>query len=356
MAIYKHNDNPNTVVRFLRKIYNPVGFKKGYNAILAFISLGYLLGFCLSQVQSFNVWGYWISNSAPGEPWAYSTKGMLYKVSVTMHIVTVIPAGILATLQFLPIIRYKLLLFHRINGYIVMLLVLLFSVTGTIISKVAFGGDFTTQLFSGIFGIAVMLSTTLAYINIKRLQIEQHRAWMMRAWVYSSCIITLRLIQIIAANIVGMIPDSYRQISCEQIDSVGGEAAALYASCDADPSGWAAVKMDFAGNGVVEIMAALQGTFGGAGILAFILHAIGIELYLHLTPAEAERLRKVSYERQLERGFKHPGSAGLTSDRLGDAEWTPPRKEVEAAQEMPVAEVRGDDESIYSQQGQTLAL
>lgn len=43
-------------------------------------------------------------------------------------------------------------------------------------------------------------------------------------------------------------------------------------------------------------------------------------MQLHLTPREAERLRKVSYSRQLEAGMNHPGSAGLTADRLGDAE------------------------------------
>lgn len=148
------------------------------------------------------------------------------------------------------------------------------------------------------------------------------RAWMMRAWVYSGSIITLRLIQIIASVIIGTISDSYRSISCQQLASVG--AAEEYVSCAADPNGWTAVRMDFDGVGVAEVMAALQGTFAGAGLLALFLHAIGIELYLHLTPAEAERLRKVSYERQLERGLKRPGSAGLTSDRLGDAVWTPP--------------------------------
>lgn len=57
MAIYKHNDNPNVVVRSLRKVYNPVGFKKGYNALLAFISLGYILGVSLSQVQKIRCLG-----------------------------------------------------------------------------------------------------------------------------------------------------------------------------------------------------------------------------------------------------------------------------------------------------------
>ena len=78
MAIHKHNPNPNILVRSLRKIYKPVGFKKGYNAILSFITLGYLVGFCLSQVRSFNVWGYWATSASapappsaagPGKPW-----------------------------------------------------------------------------------------------------------------------------------------------------------------------------------------------------------------------------------------------------------------------------------------------
>jgi uncharacterized membrane protein len=327
MAIHKHNPNPDIIVRSLRKVYNPVGFKKGYNAILSFITLGYLVGFCLSQVQSFNVWGYWaISGSAPGEAWAYTSKGLLYKTAITLHIVTVIPSGFLAALQFLPIIRHKALLFHRLNGYLVMLLVLCLSVSGMISSKVAFGGDFATQCLAGSVGLATLAATVLAYVNIKRLQIEQHRAWMMRAWVWAASIITLRIIQIIATRIIGRIPDSYRMLACQQIDSVTGPGSSgeLYPSCTADPFGWTAVRMDLKSGVVAEIMGALQGTFGASGFLAFFLHALGIELYLHLTPAEAERLRLVSYERQVERGWRSAGSAGLTADRLGDAEWTPP--------------------------------
>ena len=45
---------------------------------------------------------------------------------------------------------------------------------------------------------------------------------------------------------------------------------------------------------------------------------------LRLTPAETERLRNVSYQRQIEAGMRDPGRAGLTTDRLGDApRWAP---------------------------------
>lgn len=97
-----------------------------------------------------------------------------------------------------------------------------------------------------------------------------------------------------------------------------------------------AVFADMDGMSAANAGAALDLNFGMALWLAFAIHAIGVEVYvshhacdchvrtlictqLQLTPREAERLRQVSYTRQLEAGMHHPGSAGLTADRLGDA-------------------------------------
>ena len=75
-----------------------------------------------------------------------------------------------------------------------------------------------------------------------------------------------------------------------------------------------------------EVGAALGLSFGMGLWLAIIVHALGVECYLWLTPAEATRLRNVSYERQLEAGSNKPGNAGLTVDRFGDAdEFVPAR-------------------------------
>ena len=58
--------------------------------------------------------------------------------------------------------------------------------------------------------------------------------------------------------------------------------------------------------------------------VAIFLHVVGVEIYLALTPREGQRLRMVSYERQLAAGFRNPGSAGLVVERLGDADhWAP---------------------------------
>ncbi|RYC60252.1 hypothetical protein CHU98_g5959 [Xylaria longipes] len=67
-----------------------------------------------------------------------------------------------------------------------------------------------------------------------------------------------------------------------------------------------------------------------AGTLALVLHAVLVEIYLHLTPAETARLRRISYQRQLERGYKNPGSAGVVAQWLGDAEkWHPSTSSVQ---------------------------
>ena len=60
------------------------------------------------------------------------------------------------------------------------------------------------------------------------------------------------------------------------------------------------------------------------------MHVIGVEIYLKLTPREGERLRILSYDRQLAAGFKNPGSAGLVAERWGDAApWVPPQQRAE---------------------------
>ena len=47
---------------------------------------------------------------------------------------------------------------------------------------------------------------------------------------------------------------------------------------------------------------------------------VGVEIYLALTPAESERLRRVSYERQLAAGYENPGNGGTTVSKWGDAD------------------------------------
>jgi hypothetical protein len=185
----------NGFVRAARKVYNPVGFTKGYNFVLWFIFAGALLGFSLARMPYLNFYGTFCptdgsgssdSGGAPGECWHYMTKRH-EEIGIIMHLVTIIPASFLAVFQFVPVIRHKVLLFHRINGYVVILLALVSTVGALMIARHAFGGGMETQIAVGLMSILFVGSLVMSYINVKRLQIEEHRAWMLRAWFYVSC-------------------------------------------------------------------------------------------------------------------------------------------------------------------------
>ena len=327
MAPYTHNPNPNAFVRFMRQAYNPIGFKKGYNFILFFIFAGAMLGFCLARLEYLSIDGLFKKGAAPGEFYYYDAK-KYRKIGIALHLYCILPAGILVCFQFVPAIRHKALLFHRLNGYAIITL-LTGGVAGALmIARHAFGGTMTSQALVGVLAIATIGSTAMAYYNIKVLQIDQHRAWMLRCWFYAGSIITLRLIQVLSAVIISALGGFYIAMPCQQIAYMGGNINA-YAACRADSNAQAAVMANLeTTTGAEQAAASLQLSFGMAGMLSLLMHAIGIEIYLKLTPAESERLRKVSYERQLERGFSRPGSAGLTVDRLGDSEpWVPPTPE-----------------------------
>ena len=110
------------------------------------------------------------------------------------------PTTLIAVPQFVPIIRYKALILHRINEYMVVVLLLLSNVGSLMITRHSFGGGFETQVLVGVLAIITTVGTLSAYYNIMRLQIDQHRAWMIRTWSYAASIITLRLIMIISTS------------------------------------------------------------------------------------------------------------------------------------------------------------
>ncbi|KAG9943338.1 hypothetical protein KCU85_g8763, partial [Aureobasidium melanogenum] len=318
----------NGFVCYMRHVYNPLGFSKGYNAILAFLALGYLLGFTLARLQYLLFNGVFCNpnsaggtGAAPGE--CYYWSQVPFKIGMKLHLYTILPASLLVILQFIPVIRHKIILFHRMNGYAIVILSLVSNAGTIIITRHAFGGDFATQTWTGAMVILTTVGYIMAWVNIKLLQIDQHRAWMLRF----STIITIRIIMIISAQIISMSRDWYTVRPCAQIAFALGEneTLAAYPQC-ADyfngnaPNLPVIVTADFSSDNSMELSAALGIPFGAAGWLALLLHTLAIETYLRLTPKESDRLRQVSYERQLEKGMSRPGYAGLVPERFGDAE------------------------------------
>ncbi|KAL8868833.1 MAG: hypothetical protein Q9174_004724 [Haloplaca sp. 1 TL-2023] len=321
----------NGFVRRIRKVYKPLGFQKGYNFALWLISGGALFGFILPRLQYFSIGGKFKENTMPGE-WYHLRDGH-ERIGITLHLLTVIPLGFLLVFQFIPWVRYHALLFHRVNGYIILLLLLVSNVGALMIARHSFGGEIETQVAVGVLAILTTGSALLAYISIRRLQIDQHRAWMIRMSFYSGTIVTVRIIMIISALIISKVGGYYQATKCDKIAyifEVEGDQAgfrekfpACFAADGTIIDGWIAVEAVL-GNSAANVGASLGVCFGTAVWLGLVMHGIGVEVYLALLPKEGERLRKVSYQKQLKAGYRNPGSAGLTSDRLGDADvWQP---------------------------------
>lgn len=192
MGVISEKPSGNGFVRAARKLYHPVGFTKGYNFVLWFIFAGALMGFSLSRMPYMNFDGVFCSmkekgglHAGPGECFYYR-KNFHERVGIILHLVCILPAGFLVCFQFVPKIRHVAIIVHRINGYAVILLSVAATIGALMISRHAFGGDLPTQALMGVLAIMFIGSMAIAYINIKRLQIEQHRAWMLRAWFYVS--------------------------------------------------------------------------------------------------------------------------------------------------------------------------
>ncbi|CAE6525619.1 unnamed protein product [Rhizoctonia solani] len=305
---------PNPFVR----LFQALGFKKGYNFVLWFIFGGAMVGFALARYMYLNP-SHMINGIAPGE--GYWFQRGVYRVGIILHVATTLTAGIIAVTQFVPIIRYKVIIVHRILGYVSLFLLVVGTGSAFAIMRRSFGGDLSIQTAVIVLGTMTLVSALIAWINIKRLQIDQHRKWMLRTWFYAGSIITVRIVMIITAQIVATIGQYLTLWNCGEvlyaIDNNSTRLTEFYPMCTGDLES-VVVPVPAVWTIGLTVGSTLRASFGPAVWISLVLHAVGVEIYIHLTPGEAARLRKVSYQRQLEAGMSRPGSMGTTSDRLGD--------------------------------------
>lgn len=65
---------------------------------------------------------------------------------------------------------------------------MLSNVGALMIARKTMGGGIDIQAWIGLMAILTTGGLTLALYNIKRLQLDQHRAWMIRTWFYVSLV------------------------------------------------------------------------------------------------------------------------------------------------------------------------
>ncbi|KAJ7037063.1 hypothetical protein C8F04DRAFT_924777, partial [Mycena alexandri] len=90
-----------------------LGFKERYSLINFFIWGGALLGFCLARSLAMNP-GRTAGLMPAGEWYWLSQKP--YKSNLFIHVYLSTFGGIGALLQFLPVLRRRKIILHRLNG------------------------------------------------------------------------------------------------------------------------------------------------------------------------------------------------------------------------------------------------
>jgi uncharacterized membrane protein YozB (DUF420 family) len=86
-----------------------------------------------------------------------------------------------------------------------MILVFLSMPGALMVMRHASGGGLDFQAAVVGLSAAVSFALIMGYVNIKRLQIDQHRKWMLRAMIWMSLIISARMLMFIVAQIVSSV-------------------------------------------------------------------------------------------------------------------------------------------------------
>ncbi|KAJ1328237.1 DUF2306 domain-containing protein [Microdochium nivale] len=302
-----------------KKLMGITGFTKGYNLAIWLVFGSLTALFSMYRMPSISINHFCVpGNSIPGDCVNYDLPSR-HRTGIWLHLASVLPASLLALTQFVPAIRRRALNVHRYVGYTVWTLSITGSVGMFMLLDEAAGGHVETQAIGAVLTFLFLASTLRAVVAIKQLRIDQHRAWMLRSWIYAWCIVTMRPIFILLALAISKFGNFHVALPCHKIEYVLANAkvpdpnitlAATFPDCTpymsgADPAKMAIVRANLLGS-IVERTAVLNMSFGTATWIALVIHAVLVELYLNYTPDEALRLKKYSHTRRVAAGLVKP--------------------------------------------------
>ena len=144
------------------KFHSFLGFNKSYNAILFCIfAFPFFTFILLRGSQCVSIHGFRIPEGPPGS--LYWFQDGRRRLAISIHIAAIVPCASLMLLQFIPAIRQKRPLFHRINGRIVLMLLLTSSIGVLMIARRRFGGTGGAQTNVGVLVKISRVEAALSY-------------------------------------------------------------------------------------------------------------------------------------------------------------------------------------------------
>ncbi|KAI0456765.1 hypothetical protein F5B21DRAFT_502062 [Xylaria acuta] len=253
----------------------------------------------------------------PGECF-YFLRSRVARLAITAHLWCVLPASILAAVQFVPAVhRPPLLRIHRAIGYSSIALALAGSLSTLPIIRHTFGGDLAAQAATGLLLLLFVVAQVAGYVSIRRHDVYHHRHWMLRSWFYvclrqsrlpvfifftwiAGTIISMRIIMAPAAVAISLIGGYYLAMPCDKINSILGsrqETLQWYPECSpyftgGDVGRRVIVDADVFGPNAVPLAAAFNLSYGMGAWLALFSHVVGVEIQSPKRPVTAESATK----------------------------------------------------------------
>ncbi|KIM81594.1 hypothetical protein PILCRDRAFT_821370 [Piloderma croceum F 1598] len=269
-----------------------LGFKEKYSLALLIFFGGALIGFCLGRTMMMSPAN--VRELTVSGEWFWYRKAV-YKPCIFIHIYASIISGIFAVFQFIPAIRRRAVILHRINGYMTLALLIPSTICGSVVARRAFGGDLNVQSAFYTDGILIVFSAGMGITNVRRTR--THRKWMLRTVAFASVPITARLTTISARHIISDIGSYYAVWRCDQLRYVMtdvDEVSQLYPQCTQPGVNLAktfvAVHAAVKGNGL-EYGSTVRLTFGMSLWIAIVIHVIGVEIYIRKTESSNQHRR-----------------------------------------------------------------
>ncbi|KAF5012004.1 hypothetical protein FDECE_1919 [Fusarium decemcellulare] len=274
---------------------NLLGFPGGRTPVPFLVFAGFLFLFSTLQLPFIDVDNVFCGKdpwASPGECYWFGRPGIT-RTGIRLHLATMLPAGALVCLQFVPALRQpRFARYHRMNGYVVLALSAIGTIGALMVEKRAFGGPFSARIGTYIMAVSFATAMAMGMISIKKRQFDRHRAWMLRGWFYAGSIITMRIILIGTAIIVGSRGSVSQNLSCDLIqhldDTNLSEVKRLPPNCSPyltgeDPGQEVLYKANWDPSDLPGLAVALRTGYLVGGWTAFTIHAVGIEAYLRMT-------------------------------------------------------------------------
>jgi len=263
-----------------------LGFREPFSLLHCFVWGGALVGFSLARSVTMSPSQLADGQLIPGE-WFWF-KAPIYKINLLIHIYLTILGGIAVILQFLPAIRRRYMVFHRLNGYGVLFCLIVGNICGSIVGRRSFGGELNVQSAYYILGIMVVYSGLLGIYNVKK-DTRRHRKWMLRMVSYFAAVITARLIMIAGAQIVTDIGTYFSIWRCDEVLNLLSDSDALqrdFPRCVAPgvdtAHAWVAVHASN-NDGPLHLASAFRAVTGMALWIATLMHMAAVEFYIIMT-------------------------------------------------------------------------